>query len=192
SGVSQQERRERSEAWLTSLGLGERMDHRPSELSGGQQQRVSIARAMMNGGQIILADEPTGALDSQSSVEVMALLEKLAREGHTVILITHDREVAEHADRIIEFKDGEILNDSGTNEGAVDAENNSKLRDLFSIPKVSRPLAGVGESISMALRSLRSNVFRTFLTLLGIVIGVASVVAMLAIGEGAQQDIVER
>jgi len=192
AGLSHRERRIRGEALLSSLGLGERLDHRPTQLSGGQQQRVSIARAMMNGGQVILADEPTGALDSQSGVEVMALLESLAREGHTVILITHDNEVANHADRIIEFRDGEIVSDSGPAEGAIDPAQNKTLRDLFLSRKIASPLAGVGEAIRMAMRSLKANIFRTILTLLGIVIGVASVVAMLAIGEGARQDIVDR
>ncbi len=192
AGLSHKERRVRGEALLTSLGLGERLDHRPTQLSGGQQQRVSIARAMMNGGQVILADEPTGALDSQSGVEVMALLESLAREGHTVILITHDSEVAAHADRIIEFRDGEIISDTGPAEGVVNPEKNRELRDLFLSRKITSPLAGVSEALRMALRSLRANIFRTILTLLGIVIGVASVVAMLAIGEGARQDIVDR
>lgn len=192
AGLSTAERRLRGEALLTSLGLGERMDHRPSQLSGGQQQRVSIARALMNGGKVILADEPTGALDSQSGVEVMALLEKLAREGHTVILITHDREVAAHADRIVEFRDGRILNDSGPAPGAVDPRHNNMLRDLFLSRKVASAFAGVGEAITMALRSLHANVFRTVLTLLGIVIGVVSVVVMLAIGEGVGAQIVER
>jgi macrolide transport system ATP-binding/permease protein len=192
AGLSHKERRVRGEALLTSLGLGERLDHRPTQLSGGQQQRVSIARAMMNGGQVILADEPTGALDSQSGVEVMALLESLAREGHTVILITHDSEVAAHADRIIEFRDGEIISDTGPAEGVVNSEKNRELRDFFLSRKITSPLAGVSEALRMALRSLRANIFRTILTLLGIVIGVASVVAMLAIGEGARQDIVDR
>ncbi len=192
AGLSHKERRVRGEALLTSLGLGERLDHRPTQLSGGQQQRVSIARAMMNGGQVILADEPTGALDSQSGVEVMALLESLAREGHTVILITHDSEVAAHADRIIEFRDGEIISDTGPAEGVVNSKKNRELRDLFFSRKITSPLAGVSEALRMALRSLRANIFRTILTLLGIVIGVASVVAMLAIGEGARQDIVDR
>jgi len=192
AGLSSGERKLRAEALLSSLGLGERMDHRPTQLSGGQQQRVSIARALMNGGKVILADEPTGALDSQSGVEVMALLENLAREGHTVIIITHDAEVAAHADRVIEFRDGSVLSDSGHVDGAVNPAMNSKLRDLFLSRKLASPLAGVGEAIRMALRSLKANVFRTILTLLGIVIGVASVVAMMAIGEGASQDIVAR
>ncbi|MDG2177077.1 MAG: MacB family efflux pump subunit [Gammaproteobacteria bacterium] len=192
AGLSHNERRVRGEGLLTSLGLGDRLDHRPSQLSGGQQQRVSIARAMMNGGKVILADEPTGALDTQSGIEVMALLESLAREGHTVILITHDSEVASHADRMVEFRDGEIISDSGPAEGSVDPAQNKTLRDLFLSRKITSPLAGVGEAIRMALRSLKANIFRTILTLLGIVIGVASVVAMLAIGEGARQDIVDR
>ncbi|HHX83109.1 MAG TPA: ABC transporter ATP-binding protein, partial [Pseudomonadaceae bacterium] len=131
AGLPHAERRIKAEALLTSLGLGQRMDHRPSQLSGGQQQRVSIARALINGGRIILADEPTGALDSESGVEVMALLEDLARKGHTVIIITHDKEVADHADRVIEFFDGNIRSDSGHAEGAVDSRNNQKLQDLF-------------------------------------------------------------
>ena len=113
AGLNSHERAVRAESLLSALGLGDRMDHRPTQLSGGQQQRVSIARAMMNGGNVILADEPTGALDTQSGIEVMALLEDLAARGHTVILITHDQEVAAHAERIIEFRDGEVISDSG-------------------------------------------------------------------------------
>lgn len=192
AGVPSSERRIRAQALLSTLGLGERMDHRPSQLSGGQQQRVSIARAMMNGGKVILADEPTGALDTQSGIEVMALLDDLARKGHTVILITHDQEVAEHADRIIEFRDGTIVSDTGYPEGARDARKNDELRELFLSRNAASALTGLGEAVRMAMRSLRANVFRTVLTLLGIVIGVSSVVAMLAIGEGAQQDIVDR
>ena len=192
AGLNHNDRRMRGEALLTSLGLGDRLDHRPTQLSGGQQQRVSIARAMMNGGKVILADEPTGALDTQSGIEVMALLESLARDGHTVILITHDNEVASHADRVIEFRDGEIINDSGHAEGVIDPKQNKTLRDLFLSRKVASPMAGIGESIRMAMRSLKANIFRTILTLLGIVIGVASVVAMLAIGEGARRDSVDR
>jgi macrolide transport system ATP-binding/permease protein len=192
AGLNSGERRLRAEALLTSLGLGQRMDHRPTQLSGGQQQRVSIARALMNGGKIILADEPTGALDSQSGIEVMALLRDLARQGHTMILITHDPEVADHADRVIEFRDGQVVKDSGPIPGAVDPSHNTRLRDLFLSRRVASPLAGLGEAVRMALRSLKANIFRTVLTLLGIVIGVASVVAMLAIGEGARQDIVDR
>jgi len=190
AGLGSHERLIRAESLLSALGLGERMDHRPTQLSGGQQQRVSIARAMMNGGNVILADEPTGALDTQSGIEVMALLEELAEKGHTVILITHDQEVAQHAGRIIEFRDGEVVSDTGPKPEHVNPKNNAKLRELFLSRKTSPMLASLGEAVRMAFRSLRANIFRTMLTLLGIVIGVSSVVAMLAIGEGAQQNII--
>ncbi|MDO8907772.1 MAG: MacB family efflux pump subunit [Pseudohongiella sp.] len=191
AGYTAAQRQVRAEALLTSLGLGNRMDHRPSQLSGGQQQRVSIARALMNGGNIILADEPTGALDSESGTEVLALLKDLARQGHTVIIITHDPAVAEQADRVVEFRDGQVISDRTTST-SVKSTGNTKLRDLFLNRRITSALTGVPEAIRMAMRSLRSNIFRTFLTLLGIVIGVASVVAMLAIGEGARQEIVDR
>ena len=192
AGLTSAERELRSQSLLSALGLGDRMDHRPNQLSGGQQQRVSIARALMNGGNIILADEPTGALDSRSGVEVMALLEDLARKGHTVILITHDSKVAEHADRIIEFKDGIIINDSGHAAGSVDPAKNKTLRELFLSRKAASLLGGLGEAVRMAMSSLVANAFRTFLTLLGIVIGVAAVVALLAIGEGVQSGVADR
>ena len=192
AGLPQTQRAQRAAELLTTLGLGDRMDHRPSQLSGGQQQRVSIARALMNGGQVILADEPTGALDSQSGIEMMALLKELAQKGHTVILITHDKDIAKNADRQIELLDGEILSDTGT-------VHNDKLQDATQVftkmqskPKVGAAFAEVFEAINMALGSLRANIFRTALTLLGIVIGVASVVSMLAIGEGAEKDIIDR
>lgn len=187
SGRPPAERRAQATQLLQQLGLGDRLDHRPGQLSGGQQQRVSIARALMNGGDIILADEPTGALDSQSGKEVMALLDELSRAGHTVILITHDAEVAAHADRLIELKDGHIVADTRKAETAAKA------------PARATPARGkgnvlndLGEAFVTAARSLRSNVFRTMLTLLGIVIGVASVISMLAIGQGAQQEVVQR
>jgi macrolide transport system ATP-binding/permease protein len=192
AGLSGAERELRAQQLLTSLGLAERMDHRPNQLSGGQQQRVSIARAMMNGGNIILADEPTGALDSKSGEEVMALLEELSNKGHTIILITHERYIAEHADRIIEFQDGRIIDDSGHADDAIDPAQNKKLHELFLSRKTASLLGGLNEAVRMALRSLVANAFRTLLTLLGIVIGVASVVALLAIGEGATSSIVER
>jgi len=192
AGLSASERGVRAESLLTTLGLGERLDHRPNQLSGGQQQRVSIARALMNGGEVILADEPTGALDSRSGVEVMALLENLARKGHTVILITHDAEVARHADRVVEFSDGCVVRDSGRKPDAIDPKRNAELAKLFMGRRASSLFGGFGEAIRMAMSSLRANLFRTILTLLGIVIGVASVVAMLAIGQGVQSGVIER
>ena len=186
AGLDHEKRQQRATELLTRLGLQERMHHRPAQLSGGQQQRVSIARALMNGGQVILADEPTGALDSQSGAEVMRLLEELAEQGHTIILITHDRDVAAHARRQIEIRDGEIISDSGAQLTGQEVPHYA-LSDADGGAWAEYVEAG-----KMALRSLRANVFRTLLTLLGIVIGVASVVAMLAIGEGAKQSVLDR
>ena len=135
AGLSPEERRQRATQLLDSLGLGDRLSHRPSQLSGGQQQRVSIARALMNGGQIILADEPTGALDSKSGAEVMALLEDLAAEGHTVILITHDATVAAHANRVIFMADGKIVEQAPPQE-------------FFGNPKDERTRQFLGQILS--------------------------------------------
>ncbi|WP_375056125.1 MacB family efflux pump subunit [Zobellella sp. DQSA1] len=185
SGLSRAERREKAEQLLTTLGLENRLGNRPSQLSGGQQQRVSIARALMNGGDIILADEPTGALDSHSGAEVMALLTDLARQGHTVILITHDPKVAAQADRIIEISDGHIIADPGPAQTQQDNAIPARARPAGSL------VAELLEAVRTAFRSLRSNLFRAALTLLGIVIGVASVITMLAIGNGSQQQVVQ-
>ena len=193
AGLSPSERRDRAEKLLSALGLGDRLTHRPSQLSGGQQQRVSIARALMNGGQVILADEPTGALDSKSGTEVMALLKDLAAQGHTVILITHDANVAANAQRVIELKDGEVVRD--TSGGRMPANMLATPIDVSQLgapPSRTALFAGFRESLRMALRALHSNIFRTVLTLLGIVIGVGSVVAMLAIGEGAKKQVIDQ
>jgi macrolide transport system ATP-binding/permease protein len=189
AGVPAAERRARGAAILDSLGLAARLDHRPSELSGGQQQRVSIARALMNGGEVVLADEPTGALDSRSGEEVLSLLAALSDRGHTVIVITHAAEVAARADRVIELRDGRIIRDGGSppGAGAVQAPH---VRDEGR--RVRTLLAEAAEASRTALRALRVNALRTFLTLLGIVIGVASVIVMLAIGDGAKQAVMDR
>ncbi|MET3646521.1 MacB family efflux pump subunit [Phyllobacterium ifriqiyense] len=189
AGASAQDRHDRAEALLNTLNLGDRLDHRPNQLSGGQQQRVSIARALMNGGRIILADEPTGALDSQSGEEVMALLRKMNESGHTIIVITHSREVAEQADRLIELRDGHVVSDR-TKKGRSNPEAAFGLKQK-AVDGVAA-IADVSEAIKMAVRALRANLFRTILTLLGIVIGVGSVVAMLAIGTGAQNSVLDR
>ncbi len=185
AGMPPDERHERASRLLAGLGLGDRLDHRPAQLSGGQQQRVSIARALMNGGRIILADEPTGALDSKSGAEVMRLLGELSAAGHTIILITHAREVAEAADRVIEIRDGLIQSDPGPRPPARDEPDFTPHVDRSS------PLTDLFEATRTALRALRANVFRTILTLLGIVIGVGSVIAMLAIGDGAKKEVVD-
>ncbi|WP_022696439.1 MacB family efflux pump subunit [Euryhalocaulis caribicus] len=187
AGRKYEEREERALDLLSDLGLEDRVHHRPSELSGGQQQRVSVARALMNDPEVILADEPTGALDSRSSGDLLSLLEDLHGQGRTVILITHDPEVAARAHRQIEIHDGHIVSDTG----AADAPSAPVGGDV-ALSRGSTPLAQVGEAVKMAFRSLRVNLFRTALTLLGVVIGVAAVVAMLAIGEGSRQDVLAR
>lgn len=185
SGLTLESRRQRSSQLLTSLGLQERLYHRPNQLSGGQQQRVSIARALMNGGQIILADEPTGALDSHSGKEVMRLLKELSGQGHTIILITHDADVAHHAQRLIEIRDGNIIADPGPQNLLAQAKAEHFLRGESALR------TELAEAMKTAFRSLHHNVFRTVLTLLGIVIGVASVITLMAIGDGAKKAVVD-
>jgi len=185
AGATRSERTERAKALLGRLGMGDRTAHRPTELSGGQQQRVSIARALMNGADVILADEPTGALDTQSGADVLKVLKDLNTEGHTVILITHDPAVADYANRTIQISDGHIVSDTGTKAAASVAASDEgpTRRNTLAIQ------AEITEAVKMAFRSLRTNIFRTALTLLGVVIGVAAVVVMLAIGDGSKANI---
>ncbi|HEV8719372.1 MAG TPA: ABC transporter permease, partial [Candidatus Binatia bacterium] len=189
AGLPKHKRVERAASLLARLGLGDRTAHRPSELSGGQQQRVAIARALVNDPPVILADEPTGALDSKSGDEVLALLKQLHAEGRTIILITHAENVAQNAGRIVRIQDGRILEDTGsfTDQGTESvAANNRSFESAVGL------MASVQEALVTAWRSLRVNIFRTMLTLLGIIIGVAAVVAMLAVGEGSRQKVLDR
>ncbi len=117
SGMSKTRRREMAVQALESVGLKERMYHRPSELSGGQRQRVAIARALVNNPSILLADEPTGNLDSKTGIEIMEIFDRLHAQGNTIILVTHERDVAEHAHRILHIHDGNIANDEITLTG---------------------------------------------------------------------------
>lgn len=193
AGLPRSQRRQRAEALLGQLGLSDRLDHRPTQLSGGQQQRVSIARALMNGGAVILADEPTGALDSKSGAEVMRLLHDLNAQGHTILLITHDHDVAAQANRIIELKDGNIIADQPVTHPEIQTApaQATPLRPARG-RSTGFALFDALEAGRMALQALHSNLLRTLLTLLGIIIGVASVVAMLAIGDGAKQSVLDR
>ncbi|HZA55301.1 MAG TPA: MacB family efflux pump subunit [Candidatus Udaeobacter sp.] len=188
AGLPKHKRAQRASGLLQRLGLGDRTDHRPAELSGGQQQRVAVARALVNDPPVILADEPTGALDSKSGEEVLALLKQLHAEGRTIILITHAENVARHASRIVQIQDGRITEDSGVpDQGTVTSEYEN--RDYASGVSFAVSLQ---EALVTAWRSLRVNLFRTVLTLLGIIIGVAAVVAMLAVGEGSRQKVLDR
>ncbi|MFE8726636.1 MacB family efflux pump subunit [Aeromonas hydrophila] len=189
AGTPRAERQARSQALLTRLGLSYRSHHTPSQLSGGQQQRVSIARALANGGEVILADEPTGALDSQSGKEVMAILKELHAQGHTIILVTHDMEVASHADRIITLKDGRVQEDSGRKPAAI------------PVTPTTAPAGKEGaghdwdryrEAARMALHAMLAHRMRTFLTMLGIIIGIAAVVSVVALGQGARAKVIDQ
>ncbi|MCV3285916.1 MacB family efflux pump subunit [Aeromonas veronii] len=189
AGTGRHDRQARARQLLGRLGLAERSHHTPGQLSGGQQQRVSIARALANGGEVILADEPTGALDSQSGKEVMAILKELHQQGHTIILVTHDMEVASHADRIITLKDGRVQEDSGRKVAGNQA--------VLNVP----PAAGEGASYDwdryreagrMAVHAMLAHRMRTFLTMLGIIIGIAAVVSVVALGQGARTKVIDQ
>lgn len=208
AGMPKRERSAHADSLLKRLGLGDRTDHRPNELSGGQQQRVAIARALVNDPPVILADEPTGALDSKSGDEVLALLKQLHAEGRTIILITHAESIAQNASRVVRLQDGRVIEDGQRERGveraisqgdfsaALEGPTRPRQADFAVEPPRDRrrlgPLASAQEALVTATRALRVNIFRTSLTLLGIIIGVGAVVAMLAVGEGSRQKVLDR
>ncbi len=176
------------EKLLADVALRDRMNHRPTEMSGGQQQRVAIARALVNNPRMLLADEPTGNLDTASQQEILELLTEMHNQGLGVIVVTHDEEVAERAHRIIRMQDGEVVSDT-----------KKKKRLGRKTPPPSPPLSkgrgaegGVGDFIQLlkeGYRAVLANKLRSALSMLGITIGVSSVIAMLALGAGAQKSI---
>ena len=187
-GMSKKHRKAQAGALLRGLGMRERLQDYPMQLSGGQQQRVSIARALMNGGLVILANEPTGALDSQESKGIMDILEGLNSQGHTIVLVTHDSSVAACAHRLLRIADGRIVSDDPRKSVTTGKQRQANGMKRRVIPGA----AILGEALKMALRSLLHNRLRTLPTMLGIIIGVASLIALMAIGNGAKQDVVER
>ena len=266
AGVSSQKRDERAKELLANLELADKFNSKPNELSGGQQQRVSIAMALMNGGDLILADEPTGALDSKSGVMVLDILQRLNSQGHTIVLVTHDPTIAAKAGRIIEIKDGEIIKDSlnsnahhfanseestsnkenlkssvdsslsakaqndkngenstqnlNLNENSqISSANSKNSMDCHASPKgllamtngtnsaqkVQIPLTAMPqetktyhllknqiiECLKIAYSSILAHKLRSLLTMLGIIIGIASVVSVVALGLGSQKQILE-
>lgn len=192
AGISHKKREERALSLLDRLGLSHRSQHLPTELSGGQQQRVSIARALVNGGDIILADEPTGALDSHSGHEVMEILKDLNSKGHTIIIVTHDAKVASIAKRIITIEDGMITSDkeNGAYDRKADHENKDEVKiDSSWAKSFGSYVDRWREAFNMALKAMVTNKLRTALTMLGIIIGIMAVVSVVALGRGASEQV---
>ncbi|WP_428984345.1 MacB family efflux pump subunit [Pantoea vagans] len=184
ANVERAQRKLHAMTLLERLGLEGREHHKPGKLSGGQQQRVCIARSLINGAEIILADEPTGALDSQSGQEVLNILNELNKRGHTVVMVTHDMKVAHCATRIIELRDGEISSDSGH---PVISDANLISPQKVQQSRLQSVIERTFESMKMALKAMNAHRLRTSLTMTGIIFGIAAVVTVVALGEGAKQ-----
>jgi len=189
AGMDGQTRSERAEKLLADLGLADKINNRPNQLSGGQQQRVSIARALMNGGDIILADEPTGALDSKSGDDVMKILHDLNNQGHTIIMVTHDPKLAAQAERVIELKDGYVIADYKNDHYQQTHIQPEPILDNNRKSAFSSFIDRLLEAFKMSLLAMRAHKMRTLLTMLGIIIGIASVVSVVGLGKGSQAQI---
>ncbi|WPU63601.1 ABC transporter permease [Peredibacter starrii] len=175
--------KEKSNHLLSRVGLETRADHLPREMSGGQQQRVAIARALINKPKLILADEPTGNLDSQSEKQVMEILRELNAMGMTIVMVTHEDEIGEQSNRIIRMRDGKIISDTRNKPLPQRPEIEVSLKEN------KHGVLSLEEHFRQGMKQLMSNKIRTFLSVLGVLIGVASVVTMMAIGTGAQKAI---
>ena len=185
--------KEKARQEIEKVGLKERMLHRPNEMSGGQQQRVAIARALVNDPVVIFADEPTGNLDTKSKEEIISILEKLNQEGKTIVVVTHEQEVAVHARRIIQMRDGRVISDENIQKTKITPEV-SVLGENFTDSILSKSHKISGETkfldyLRQAGFAMFSHKMRSFLSILGILIGVAAVIAMLALGQGAKESI---
>ena len=188
-GADPRLRRSKAREILGRVGLADRLDHQPTKLSGGQQQRVAIARALLNEPRLILADEPTGNLDSKTGAEILNLFKSLNQErGITVVLVTHDPGVASIGHRVIHFKDGIVEREEKNGARPSVSASSEKAR-----PTKNRSLAAdFSANVGIAVNALKVNKMRSSLTMLGVVIGVAAVIAMVAIGEGTKQRIAKQ
>jgi len=187
--------KQRAEKEITEVGLKDRMFHKPNQLSGGQQQRVAIARSLVNEPPIIFADEPTGNLDTKSKEEIIAILKELNKKGKTIVIVTHENEIAAQAKRIITMRDGQIISDKTVSVETARSEvflsgSENLVKDILS--KSGNALKGGMEFfdyLKQAVTAMFAHKMRAFLSILGILIGVAAVIAMLAIGQGAKESI---
>jgi len=187
--------KQRAEKEIQEVGLKDRMFHKPNQLSGGQQQRVAIARSLVNEPQIIFADEPTGNLDTKSKEEIIAILKELNKKGKTIVIVTHEPEIAAYAKRIITMRDGQIISDNAvsgaTAQVSVTVSGSENLvKEVFG--RSRRAIKGGMEFwdyLKQAVTAMFAHKMRAFLSILGILIGVAAVIAMLAIGQGAKESI---
>ena len=187
AGDTRANRNKRAEQLLTQLGISDKFDSYPFQLSGGQQQRVSIARALINGCEVILADEPTGALDKRTGTEVIEILRELQSQGHTVIIVTHDNDIANCADRIIQLCDGEIVSDSYINTEKLLGVDSPKIRNS-NYNSISL-LSNLQNAIKMAFLAIKGFPLRASLTILGIVIGITAMSCMVGLGQGAREKV---
>ncbi|WP_457588997.1 ABC transporter permease [Ensifer canadensis] len=191
SGMPADQRRRRANRIIGYFGLSDRRSSRPNQLSGGQQQRIAIARALMNDASVVLADEPTGALDRRSGEAVLSVLKELHAEGRTIIIITHDRDVASHAQRTVEFADGRIIADS--RQSCIQANSLAETGAPYArhnpFPAV---VSRIVNAFAMSFRAMVAQKLRTGLTMLGIIIGVTAVVAVIGLGEGARNTVMNQ
>ena len=187
--------KEKAQDAIEEVGLTPRATHRPNELSGGEQQRVTIARALVNEPLIILADEPTGNLDTRSEEEIISILKSLNKKGKTIVMVTHEKEIAQHAKRIIQMRDGEIVSDERTKpetETHPPTPMNISIDNILSEARLSVGRAEFVDHLRQAVHAIVSHKMRSTLSILGILIGVGAVITMLALGEGAKESISQR